>query len=67
MDLHSPETHKRIADLRRKLAEAHDLRLISWVNEAGQRVGTMVGTGPAASAAADAYNFLADIHRQDAA
>lgn len=51
-----------IGRLRRDLAETHDMQLITFVDAQGRKRGQMSGRGgPAATAAANAYNFLAEL------
>ena len=51
-----------IGRLRRDLAETHDMQLITFADAQGRKRGQMAGLGdPAATAAANAYNFLAEL------
>jgi hypothetical protein len=59
MTLTEQQMHE-IGNLRRQLAEAHDLRLITIRDDTGYR-GSMYGFGAAGRASADAYNFLASL------
>ncbi len=53
---HTSAQMEEIGQLRKRLAETHDLRLVVLDNN---KRGMMYGIGEAGNAAADAYNFLA--------